>query len=291
MDQQDQTPDQLPLATEGVSAGALTEALQALGIEPGDLVMVHASLRAVGPVAGGAEAVLTALLAAVGPTGTLMAMVSWDHSPYDATLNGVRLSQDERQAWPAFNPATAPPYRGWGYLNSVICRHPQVRRSAHPDSSMAAIGPIAEALVSEHPLGSAYGPDSPIERFIAQRGKVLLLGAPLDAITVLHYSEAIAEIPQKRRVTYEMPVRDADGAKVWVAVEDWDSNGITDQFAAASEHGGWDAVETIARAYVGLERHTEGRVGRAHCYLFDAQDIVRFGVAYLERHFGGHAGH
>lgn len=288
MDQQDQTPDQRPHATEGVSVGRLAADLRSLGIEPGDLVMVHASLRAIGPVASGAEAVLAALLAAVGPAGTLMALVSWDHSPYDATLNGNSLSQTERQTWPAFDPATAPPYRGWGYLNAVICRHPRVRRSAHPDSSMAAIGPLAEALVSEHPLGSAYGPDSPIERFIAQRGKVLLLGAPLDAVTVLHYSEAVAEIPHKRRVTYEMPVLDADGAKVWVAVEDWDSNGITDQFAAASEHGGWDAVETIARAYVRLGRHAEGRVGRAHCYLFDAQDIVRFGVDFLERQFGGH---
>ncbi|EJC1971888.1 TPA: AAC(3) family aminoglycoside 3-N-acetyltransferase, partial [Escherichia coli] len=27
-------------------------------------------------------------------------------------------------------------------------------------------------------------------------------------------------------------------------------------------------------------------VGFAQCYLFDAQDIVTFGVTYLEKHFG-----
>ena len=47
-----------------------------------------------------------------------------------------------------------------------------------------------------------------------------------------------------------------------------------------------DAVETIANAYVKLGRHREGVVGFAQCYLFDAQDIVTFGVTYLEKHFG-----
>ena len=146
------------------------------------------------------------------------------------------------------------------------------------------------SAVADHPLDSAYGPGSPIERFIARRGKVLMLGAPLDAVTVLHYSEAIADIPGKRRIRYEMPLLDASGEKVWVAAEDWDSNGITDRFACAAECGGLDAVETIARAYVMTDRHAEGQVGRAHCHLFDAEDIVRFGVRFLERHFGHRPG-
>lgn len=270
-----------------LSIETLVQDLHRLGVQPGDLVMVHASLRALGPVDGGPDAVLAALLEAIGPTGTLMAYVSWDRSPYAETLNGQQLPPAEKQAWPAFDPATAAPYPDWGYLNHVICRHPHVKRSGHPDASMAAIGPLAEMLVSEHPCDSAYGPGSPIDRFVARHGKVLLLGAPLDAVTVLHYSEAIAQIPHKRRVRTEMPVLDAHGEKVWVACEDWDSNGITDRFAAAAEVGGMDAVETIARAYVMGDRHAEGRVGRAHCYLFDAADIARFGVSYLERHFAG----
>jgi aminoglycoside 3-N-acetyltransferase/aminoglycoside 3-N-acetyltransferase-2 len=248
--------------------------------------MVHASLRRLGPVEGGAEAVLDALLEAIGTKGTLMAYVSWDRSPYAETLNGNRLSTAEKQAWPAFDPATAAPYPEWGYLNTVMGRHPEVKRSGHPDASMAAIGPLANDLTADHPLQSAYGPGSPLERFIQLGGKVLLLGAPLDALTVLHYSEAIADIPNKRRVTYEMPILNPLGEKEWVAIADWDSNGITERFAAAMECGGMDAVETIARAYIMLDRHSEGRVGRAECHLFDAQDLARFGVAFLERHFG-----
>jgi aminoglycoside N3'-acetyltransferase len=272
---------------EPLSADALVQDLHRLGVRAGDLLMVHASLRAVGPVAGGPDAVLAALLAAIGPDGTLMAYVSWDRSPYEETLDGNRLSPAEKRDWPAFDPATAAPYPGWGYLNTVLVNHPNARRSGHPDASMAAIGPMADALVGEHPLTSAYGPGSPIARFIERGGKVLLLGAPLDAVTVLHYSEAIADMPNKRRVRTEMPVLTAHGEKEWVAIEDWDSNGITDRFAAAAEAGGMDAVETIARAYVMRDRHAEGPVGRALCYLFDAADIARFGVSYLERHAAG----
>jgi aminoglycoside N3'-acetyltransferase len=40
-----------------------------LGIRPNQALMVHASLRAIGPVEGGAHAVVKALDAAVGPSG------------------------------------------------------------------------------------------------------------------------------------------------------------------------------------------------------------------------------
>jgi aminoglycoside N3'-acetyltransferase len=51
----------------------LTKQLGELGVRPGDVVMVHASLRAIGPVVGGANTIIRALLDAVGPAGTLAA--------------------------------------------------------------------------------------------------------------------------------------------------------------------------------------------------------------------------
>ena len=46
--------------------------LIALGIEPGVTVMMHSSLSALGPVEGGPEAVVDALLEVIGPDGTLL---------------------------------------------------------------------------------------------------------------------------------------------------------------------------------------------------------------------------
>ncbi len=257
--------------------------LRALGLAAGDVVMVHASLKALGPVVGGAETVVAALLDSVAPGGTVMGYASWDRSPYEETLNGATLPAAAREAWPAFDPTTAGVWRGFGLLNAFLCAVPGAVRSAHPDASMVAVGARAAALIGEHRLGQAFGPGSPLERLVAMGGKVLLLGAPLDTVTVLHHAEAIADIPGKRRVTYEMPVLDETGAKVWRRTEEFDSNHILECFA---EEGAMDAVETIARLYVGEGRGRQGQVGRAACHLFDAGDIVAYGKSWLERSFG-----
>ncbi|OMQ39880.1 aminoglycoside 3-N-acetyltransferase [Ensifer sp. 1H6] len=261
----------------------ITGNLRALGVQSGDLLMVHASLKAIGAVEGGPRAIVASLLEAVGPNGTLMGFASWDRSPYDETLNGARLSEERRRRWPPFHPETAGTYRGFGVLNQYLVETPDALRSAHPDASMVALGSLAREMIEPHLLGRAFGQGSPLERCVRRGGKVLLLGAPLDAVTVLHYAEAIAEIPEKRRVTYEMPLLGPQGQTIWAHAEDFDSNGILDCFAIDGEP---DAVETIADAYVLLGRHREGPVASAQSYLFDAEDIVAFGIEYLERNFG-----
>ena len=47
-----------------------------------------------------------------------------------------------------------------------------------------------------------------------------------------------------------------------------------------------DAVETIVRSYILLDKHEEGFVGKARSYIFDGNDIVKYGISYLERNFG-----
>lgn len=261
----------------------LVHQLRRLGLCAGDVVMVHASLKAIGPVEGGAPQIVQALKDSITPGGTLMAYVSWDRSPYEETLNGASLDAAAREAWPVFDPASAGVERSFGLLNAFICREPGVRRSSHPDANMAAIGPKANELIAPHSLHEGYGAGSPLERFVQLGGKVLLLGAPLDAVTVLHHAETLADIPNKRRVRYEQPVLDEQGRKVWRIAEEFDTNGIRDCFA---QDGAMDAVETIARACVAEGRHRAGRVGQADCHLFDAQDLVRFGKAWLEKRFG-----
>ena len=51
---------------------SLTADLQRLGVNAGDLVMVHSSLRSLGMVDKGAQTVVDAFLDALGPSGTLV---------------------------------------------------------------------------------------------------------------------------------------------------------------------------------------------------------------------------
>lgn len=280
------TPDDTMRALEagGPRPGRreLLNDLRALGLRPGDLVMVHASLRAVGPVAGGPASLLDALLECLTPAGTLAAFVSWQQSSYDATLNGRRLAPAERAAWPAFDPATSPPYDGFGQFNRFICAHPAMERSAHPDASIAAIGRLAAPLTARHDLRDGYGPASPLGRLVDWRGRVLMLGAPAGTVTALHLAESLARIPGKRRVRYEVPLRVA-GRRCWRKAEEFDTNALLDTCVET----GFDPIADIATDYVALGHGLRGRVGRAGCWLFDAQDLVAFGVRWLEQRFAG----
>lgn len=113
------------------------------------------------------------------------------------------------------------------------------------------------------------------------QGKVLLLGAPLNTLTILHHAEILAQLPNKRLVRYKMPIL-RDGKRVWVEIEDIDTGrGIVEGHSSA------DYFITIAQGYLASGRGRSGKVGAAPSYLFDAADLVEFAVQWLERTFGG----
>jgi hypothetical protein len=109
---------------------ALATQLAELGVAPGGVLLVHTSFRAVGPVAGGPDGLIAALLAAVGPAGTLV-MPSWTGD--DAT---------------PFDPATTPASPDLGIVAEIFRTRPGVMRSAH---AFAAVGPQARAVVDTPP--------------------------------------------------------------------------------------------------------------------------------------------
>ena len=57
----------------------LTEGFVRLGVAPGDTIMLHASIRAIGEVAGGPDQIHLALKDAVTADGTLIMYASCPH--------------------------------------------------------------------------------------------------------------------------------------------------------------------------------------------------------------------
>jgi aminoglycoside 3-N-acetyltransferase len=249
--------------------------LAALGLAAGDTVMLHASMRAIEPVMGGPNTVVEALLATLGPTGTLMMYVGWQDLPDFLD----ELPPDERAAYerehPPFDPATARAVRDHGILAEVVRTWPGAVRSANPEASMVAIGAAADALTRDHPRDYGYGAGSPLARLVERGGRVLLLGAPLDTITLLHYAESVARLHSKRTVRYRYPAL-VEGQRAWVAVEDLDTG---------EPHADY-SFEEIAQAYLASGRGRSGIVGHGPAYHFDAADLTAFAVAWLEARFG-----
>jgi len=156
---------------------AITHALIEAGLKPGDSLIVHSSLRRLGPVDGGADAVIDALLDAVGPDGTL-AMPSFNyvgHIPqpyYDVRETPGRT----------------------GVLTEVFRRRPGTVRSIHPTHAMIAQGPRAAELMAYDPAVRAVGPGSPIDRLTRAGAYVLLLGTTHESNTTVHLGEEYAGV-------------------------------------------------------------------------------------------------
>ncbi len=80
-----------------------------LGIRTGDTVMLHASVRPVGEVAGGPDAIHLALKSALTSDGTLMMYASCPRH-YDELGRGNLTMEQEREIrekLPVFDPLTA----------------------------------------------------------------------------------------------------------------------------------------------------------------------------------------
>lgn len=239
----------------------LKSQLTALGLRAGDLVMMHASLRKLGPVEGGATGVIDAVRAAVGAGGTLlMVLGAVDDEPFDALRTPVDVDD-------------------MGRLAEVFRTTPGVLVNDHPADRFGAIGPDALRLIERPPLHDYHGPGSVLERFTRLRGKVLRLGASVDTVTLTHYAEYLAAIPDKIRVRRRY-VR-ADGGEIWIESLD-DTDGI-------AAWGGRDYFPQIFLDYRGSGGVAVGTVGHCEAELFSAAAFVAFAVGWMERCLGRRA--
>jgi aminoglycoside N3'-acetyltransferase len=94
---------------------------------------------------------------------------------------------------------------------------------------------------------------------------------------VLHYAEYLANIPDKRRTRWDYVLHGADGPQhVFIDCLD-DADGI-------APWDGEDYFALILEAYLALGRHHAGTVGNAQSELIDGNDLVSFGVTWMEAH-------
>jgi aminoglycoside 3-N-acetyltransferase len=260
------------------TADAIAADLLALGLAAGDAVMVHASLRAVGPVLGGADGVISALRRVVGPQGCILSYVSWLEQFEDALDDEGRLDPALKPFIPPFDPATSRANPDHGWFAEALRSTPGTRRSRNPGASVAALGAGEAAFTADHPMDYGYGAGSPFARLAAAGGQVLMLGAPLDTMSLLHHAEHVADIKDKHVRRMEVPLTTTDGV-IWQVITEYDTSdpvvdGLDDDYFA-----------DIVREFLASGQGRQGRVGDAQCVLVPAAAMTRFAVDWLERRF------
>ena len=236
------------------TVATLTKDLRNLGLAPGQVVMVHASLRKLGPSDLGARGVIEALLHSIGKHGTmLMVLGAVPDVPFDALHTPVDVKE-------------------MGVLAEVFRTFPGVKLNDHASDRFAAVGPHASHLIDDPPLHDYLGPDSPLDRLVECDGFVLRLGADMDTVTLTHLAEYKAKLPHKRRVRrrYER----ADIGEQWIESLD-DNQGIVDWPCG-------DYFSQILIDFLASGAARVGQVGSCTAEFFKAAPFLAFATRWME---------
>ena len=254
------------------TVASLRADFDALGVRPGGLLMVHSAMSSLGYVIGAATAVVQALIDVLGPEGTL-AMPAFsgdmgDPAPWQDPPVPEAWWPLFREHMPPFDPATTP-LRMMGAVAERFCTWPGTLRSHHPSCSVAACGPLAEAVTANHQLAYGFGERSPLARLYEHDARVLLLGVTHARNSSLHLAELRAEGIGLEPAKDGAPLL-VDGERRWVEYEDASSDGA--DFEALGEDFARDVGERT------------GEVAMATARLFAQPALVDYAVTWLETH-------
>jgi len=250
------------------SVDRIADDLNELGVLPGTAVLVHASMRSIGPVESGAMGLLAALRSAVGPDGTIAVPTftpqfrdpaEWQNPPESGDdIDAIRAQStvfDIAQT-PSLQPAM-------GIFSEVLRTQPEALRSHHPLLSFSAIGALAPALVKNAPLHYPLGSESLPARLHDANGEVLLIGVEQDVNVSIHLAEIWAGAPYAHR-----------SCRVKTAPDTW----VTMQGSPECRDG-FIKLEVVLRQARILKR---GYVGNAIGRLMKQRELVSMAIAMLQ---------
>jgi aminoglycoside 3-N-acetyltransferase len=255
-----------------VATWRLARDLRKLGVRKGQILLVHASLSSIGWVDGGAAAVVTALRRVVGKTGTVVVSTGTEGNSKTsrAYLKRVRGMTDDEiedhyQDMPAFDKDTTACTAG--AIAEELRTTPRAVRSAHPQSSLAAIGRRAEYLMAGHDLRCHLGEDSPLAKLYELGAHILLLGVGYYSCTAFHLAEYryTAKPPTK---TYSCVVMN-NGEREWVNYSD-----------VVLDDGDF---ETIGKSLNDEPYVKKGYVGNAECRLISFRRTVDYARDWMAK--------
>jgi aminoglycoside 3-N-acetyltransferase len=259
---------------QALTGNMLVGDLRLLGVPAGCCLLVNASMSKIGWVAGGAPTVVAALRNAIGSAGTLVVPTG---TPENSDTSRVHLARIKgmtagqiaryRASMRPFDLVTTPS-AGAGRIAETVRTSPGAVRSAHPQTSFAAVGPTALWLMEGHKLDCHLGEASPLGRLYEADAWTLLLGVGYEACTALHLAEYRYH-PDPPRRTYRCVIT-RGGQPQWCEFEDvvLDDGDLADL--------GMDIDRTGA-----VKR---GRVGAADCRLMQMRDAVDFATRWFSQH-------
>ena len=181
-----------------VTKEQLIEAIKAVGVQPGDGLLVHAALQFLGRPVGGVGMYLEALVETVNcnlGVGQYTSQSLIRNSQFPSGTIAVPTFNFAFARGEPYDPENTPSV-GMGAFSEYVRVQPAARRTSHPLQSLAVIGAYADDLAGRE-TPSAFDPGSAFARMVELDYKILLLGADIDAISLIHYSEQRLNVPYR----------------------------------------------------------------------------------------------
>ncbi len=235
---------------EGKIIPGILDDLEKLGIDEGDILIVHSSFKSLGLRNFGAVDVIATLLDAIGPEGTLVMPVF--------TYSFSKIYHPR-----PFNMETSPGFTG--IMGNVLLNYPGALRSAQPTHSVVAVGKYAETITGNKRDASPLGTGSSFEEACNLNAKILLLGVDNASNSMVHYAEAVS------CVTYnDIPCREFWGPNALI-----EENGKIFEIPVSEQYPGCSDNFGVVNKFLEDENLCrKGNVGKAGAILIEAKPMV-----------------
>ena len=248
-----------------VDKDRLKKDLAELGLIPGDVVMLHSSLRSLGYVEGGARTVIEAIYEMISPGGTLI--VPTYYQPGGSILATCKMEGYY------FDPRKHG--TGLGALPAAFLNFPGVQRSIHPTHSVSAVGSKAKYVTESHHLASSiFGRLSPWDRCTELGGKILGLGISMGPVTFYHMLEDMElskfPLPVRMKETYRIPCKDWLGNNILVPVTPLDPEYAKRRIDTP---GRKDLRDYMWREFISAGLLKVGKVGEGKAWIASAKEF------------------
>ena len=227
--------------------------LKNLGINTGDTVLMHSSMKAL-KTDMTPEEFIREIIEAIGPDGTLLVPA--------LTYSSVNTEN------PLFKAAETEPCIG--LIPRTFFKMPGVVRSLHPTHSVCALGKLAGELCSAHINDETpVGPNSPFMKITKYGGKLLFIGEVVKSCTFMHGVEEAAGAPYALMREYtDYTLVDTDGKIIKKKYIRHNFKGYTQEYQRIKDILPYPEIKT-------------GKVGEADCYLIESAALLEKAVAKI----------
>lgn len=166
---------------------SLIKQLEQLNIDSNGTLLVHSSMKSIGPVEGGADTVLDAFTEHMRDGLLVLPTHTWSY-----------INADNPRFYVDRSPSCV------GILPELFRSRPGVVRSLHPTHSVAALGKDAEDFTKDdHHFDTPCARGSAWGKLLDRKGTVLLVGVDLKRNTFIHGVEEWVDIPGRLTDTHE----------------------------------------------------------------------------------------